>query len=76
MPVIAWYLRQINTQSWPYKNGGKSKGGHYLVFQGKTISKKSHCHRGSHFLMYQNKVTTKKKLFNLGMPIVKCSCDL
>ena len=27
----------------------KVRGGHHLIFQGKVIFKKSHCHRGSHF---------------------------
>ena len=47
----------------PHKKGflcKKSKGGHYLVFQNKAISKKNYCYRGSHFLMYQNKVISKK----------------
>ena len=46
-------------------------GGHYLVFQGKAIYKKGHCHKESHFLIYQNKVISKKKLI-LDMPPSWC----
>ena len=39
----------------------KSKGGHYLAFQGKQSLKKAHCYKEEHFLVYQNKVISKKK---------------
>ena len=48
----------------------KLSGSHYLVFHGKAISKKSHCHKGSHFLVYENKVIFKKDLFIYGLPLL------
>ena len=44
----------------------QEKGGHYLVFQGKAISKIGHCHRRNYFIVYKNKMIFKKKVFNLG----------
>ena len=55
------------------QKGGPSarkEGGHYLVFEGNAISKKSHCHREKHFLMYQNKVTAKKSSSIQGSPLL------
>ena len=38
----------------------KVKAGHYLVFQGKAISKKRHCHRGKPLLVYEYKGMSTK----------------
>ena len=46
----------------------KARWSHYLVFQGKVISKILIVIGESH-LVYQNNVISKKKVFNLGEPL-------
>ena len=48
------------------------RGGQYLVFQGKAISKKKVIVIGNLFLVHENKVTLKK-IFILRGATVKCS---
>ena len=67
---------RINSDNLTKRGPGarKVKRGHYLVFQGKGIFKKSHCCKRSLFsVSVKTKQSIKKKIFILRGATVKCS---